>query len=245
MRPARPLLLAATLMAAAALPALMTPGTARAADAAFAATTLNLSAGGESRAAPDMATITLGVSTQAPTAFEAMRQNAARMDAVIKALKAGSIEARDIATSNLNLSPQYIYEQNKPPRLNAYQASNQVTVTVRELGRLGPAVDAVVGAGANEVNSISFGLADPKKAEDEARLEAVKALQAKAALYAQATGLRLVRLVNLSESGGFSPQPPRPLAMARMIAEAVPTTPVEAGELRVRVDLSAVYELAK
>jgi len=241
------LVLAAGAAIAAATPALpaLAQAPAQAADAAFRATTLNLSAHGEAHVAPDQATITLGVQTEAPTAAEAMAQNRTQMNATVAALKARGIEARDIQTSGLNLNPQYVYDQNQPPRLTGYQASNQVTVIVRDLAKLGPVADAVVAAGANRINGIAFGLSDPTAAENAARREAVKALAAKAELYAGATGLRIVRLINLSEGGGYTPpQPPRPFAMARVAAEAAPT-PVEAGELTVRVDVNAMYEMGR
>ncbi len=121
-----------------------------------------------------------------------------------------------------------------------------MTVIVQDLGKLGPSLDAVVAAGANQVNGISFGLKDPKAAEDAARLKAVQALQAKAQLYAGATGYHLNRLVNLSEGGGYTPEPVRPLmAMRVMAASAPPQTPVEGGELTVRIDINAVYELTR
>lgn len=215
-----------------------------AADTLFRATTLNLSAAGETRAAPDMATITLGVQTEAPTAAEALRDNAQRMTQVIAALKKGGIDARDIQTSGLNLNPQYVYVENQPPKLNGYQVTNQVTVTVRDLGRLGQAVDATVNAGATTIGGISFGLQNPDAAEDAARLDAVKAVQHKADLYAKATGYRVARLVSLSEGGGYAPQPPMPMMRANFADKAM-STPVEAGELKVRVDVSAVFEMVR
>jgi uncharacterized protein YggE len=214
-------------------------------DAAFRATTLSLSAYGETRVAPDQATITLGVTTQAATAAEAMEQNRTRMAATVAALKAQRIEDRDIQTSGLNLNAQYAYEQNQPPRLTGYQASNEVTITVRDLARLGGTVDAVVRAGANQIHGIAFGLQNPRAAEDQARRAAVQALSAKAALYAEATGLRIARLVNLSEGGGYAPPPPRPMfRMAAAAPAADVETSVSPGELRVRVDVTGLYELA-
>jgi len=211
-------------------------------DPAFAATTLSLSAYGEARADPDMATITLGVETQGPTAADAMQANAAQMTRVVAALKKAGLEPRDLQTSNLSLNPQYVYEQNQPPKLTGYQASNQVTVTVRDLARLGPVVDAVVAAGATNVSNISFGLANPVSAENTARIAAVKALQDKASLYANATGYRINRLVNLSEGGGYSVEPPRPKVFA-MAARADAATPVETGQVKVRVDITGLFEM--
>ncbi len=229
--------LAGALLTAVALPA-------HAEDAAFRATTFSLSAFGETKVAPDMATISLGVQTDAPTAAGALSANATQMTKVIAALKKAGIAERDIQTSGLNVNPQYVYEQNLPPKLTGYQASNQVTVQVRDLAKLGSTVDATVGAGATTVGGIAFGLQNPQAAEDAARVDAVKALQAKADLYARATGYKIVRLVTLGEGGGYTPAPPMPIyAMAKR--EMSDSTPVAAGELKVRVDVSATYELAK
>ncbi|WP_184718087.1 SIMPL domain-containing protein [Caulobacter sp.] len=236
---ALPALVGGALLLGAAAPALAQN------DAAFRATTFSLSAYGETNVAPDMATITLGVQTQQATAAEAMKANGAQMNQVMAALKKAGIAERDIQTSNLNLNAQYAYEQNQPPKLTGYQASNQVTITVRDLTKLGAAVDATVGAGANTINGISFGLKNPQVAEDAARLEAVKALQAKAELYGRATGYKAVRLVNLNEGAGFSqPTPPMPV-MAFAKREMADSTSISAGELKVRVDVSATYEAAK
>jgi uncharacterized protein YggE len=214
------------------------------ADAVFRATTVNLGAYGETRLAPDMATINLGVTTEAPTAQAAMQANAAQMNQVMAALKRGGIAAKDIQTSQLSIDPQYVYEQNQPPRLTGYRAANQVTVTVRDLTRLGAAVDATVSAGANQVGGINFGLADPSAAENAAREQAVKALAAKADLYARATGFRVLRLVSLSEGNSFTPPQPVPMvAMTARFKEA--DTAVSPGEMKVRVDIGGVYELTR
>ena len=243
-----------TLFRAAALGALIVAGSAgaslaqtapvSAADTMFRATTLSLNAYGEVSRKPDMATISTGVQTEAPTAAEALRLNAVRMNQVIAALKKGGIADRDIQTSGLNLNPQYVYQENLPPKLTGYQASNQVTIVVRDLTKLGQAVDAVVNAGANTVGGISFGLQNSDAANDAARREAVKALQAKANLYANAMGYRVSRLVTLSEGGGYSPPSPMPM-MAMASRDKAESTPVEAGELKVRIDVNATFELAK
>ena len=151
------------------------------------------------------------------------------MTATLSAVKAQGVMEKDIQTTGLSLNPQYVFHDGDPRRLTGYQALNNVTVTVRDLTRLGAAVDAVVAAGANQVNGIAFGLADPQTAENEARRAAMKALQAKATLYAEASGYRLDRLVSLSDTAG-AVQPIMVTAMRRM---AVASTPTEAGELDV------------
>jgi len=218
------------------------PAAAQSNDAAFRATTFNLSAVGETAIAPDMATITLGVQTEGASAAAALSANGSAMNKVIAALKKAGVAERDIQTSNLNVNPQYVYEENKPARLTGYQASNQVTILARDLSKLGQTVDAAASAGANTVSGISFGLQNPQKAEDEARIKAVAALKAKSDLYARATGYKVVRLVSLNEAGGYTPSPqPVPMfAMAKR--EMADSTAISGGELKVRVEVSATYE---
>ncbi len=204
---------------------------------------LNLSAYGEVKVAPDMATITFGVVTEATTAQQAMADNARRMAEVFAALGRAGIEERHIQTSGLNLSAQYDYVNDQPPRLRGYQASNRVTVQIMNLTEVGQVADAVVAAGVNQIDGIGFGLQDPKAAEDQARLLAVRALQDKARLYAQALGVELGAVRSLTEGGGYAAPPPMPVfAMARAeMADA--STPVAAGQLTVRIDITGTYDL--
>ncbi len=235
------------LFALAIVGAITVGAAARAQDAGaamFHATTLNLSAVGEVKAAPDQATITLGVKTTGKTAAQAMAANRERMSGVFAGLTAQGIQKKDIQTSNLSLAAQYAYENNQAPRLTGYDANNDVTVIVHDVTRLGPAVDAVTAGGANQVNGIAFGLADPQPMMDEARRAAVKTLKARADLYAQASGLRVVRLVNLAEGATEAPVERRPMPMMAMAKMAAPTQ-VEPGELTLDVQLSAVYELGQ
>ena len=206
---------------------------------------VNLGAYGEVKAAPDMATISFGVVTEAPTAAEAMSQNAARLNQVMAALRRAGIAERDVQTSGLNLSPQYDYVQNEPPRLRGYQANNRVTVVIKDLTKVGSTADAVVAAGVNQIDGISFGLKDPSAAEDQARRLAVRNLQAKAALYADALGVRLGGVRSLTEGGGYMPPPPRPMYARAEMAMDAGNTPVAPGELTVRIDITGVYDLIR
>jgi uncharacterized protein YggE len=206
---------------------------------------LNLSAHGEVKVAPDMATITFGVVTEAPTAQAAMADNARRMTEVFAALRRAGIEERDIQTSGLNLSAQYDYVQNEPPRLRGYQASNRVTVQVMDIDATGRVADAVVAAGVNQIDGIGFGLRDPKAAEDQARVLAVRALQDKARLYAQALGVELGPIRSLNEGGGYQPQPPMPVFATARMEMADASTPVAAGQLTVRIDITGTYDIGR
>lgn len=163
----RMMALASTLMAATALAAPAMAQSAPAPHMIQAEPSISLSAYGEVKVAPDMATITFGVVTEAPTAAEAMAQNAARMTQVIAALRRAGISERDIQTSGLNLSAQYDYVQNEPPRLRGYQASNRVTVVINDVNAVGTTADAVVAAGVNQIDGITFGLKNSKAAQHQ------------------------------------------------------------------------------
>ena len=166
------------------------------------------------------------------------------MTRVMAALRKSGVAERDIQTSGLNLQAQYDYVQNEPPKLRGYQATNRVTVNINDLTKVGTTADAVVAAGVNQIDGISFGLKDPKTAEDQARRLAVQALQAKARLYAEALGVQLGGIRSLNEGGGYTPQPPMPVfAMARMQSAGADSTPVSAGELSVKIDITGVYDI--
>ena len=211
--------------------------------AEFAATTLNLSAGAEVRVRPDLAVVDLGVQAEGASAAIAFAAARSRMTAIASTLHGRGVADEDVQTAELNLQAQYADgDGHGPRRLTGYEASNTLSVRLHDLGRVGAVVDALVASGANTVNGISFQLADPAAAEDEARRRAVKALQAKAELYAQATGYRLQRLVSLSDGGGYA-QAPHAVFARRAMAQSV--TPIAAGELTVSASVSAQYELAR
>ena len=207
-------------------------------------TTIAFNVTGKVERAPDIAFITTGVRVEAPTARDAMRNNAERMSNVVEVLKEAGVEPRDVQTSNLNLSPKYEYRSNQAPRLIGYTASNAVTIKVRDLDNLGATLDALVNAGANEINGIRFALDNPEAAMREARLQAMQAAEARAELYATSAGMSVRRLVTLNESGGWNqPQPQMMMARAAMdMAESAPT-PIEGGSVGYSVTLSLTYEL--
>ena len=233
-----------TLVGFASLPAVAAPVTTT--DGAPSAPTIfSLSADGEVSVVPDIAVIQFGVTTSAHTAAAALKDNRDRMNQAIALMKAAGLAPRDIQTTGISLNPQYDYQPNLPPRLTGYQASNSVSAIVRDLAKAGTVMDAVTTSSANQINGISFDISDRAKAEDDARRLAVRALQAKADLYATATGLHILRLASLAE-GGDVVQRPQPMMMLAMAKSAdARATPVEPGELKVRVSISGVYELGR
>ena len=232
----------ATLLAAFAMTAAPATALAQAAPASDG-TLLSVSSRAEARKAPDIATFSAGVVTQAADGNAALRQNAEQMNRVLAAIKAAGVADKDVQTSGISLNPQYRYEENQPPRITGSQASNTVNVKLREVAKMGKVLDALVASGANQVNGPSFGIDDPEPLYDRARLDALKAARARAETYAGALGVRVRRIVSISEGGAAMPSPmPR---MAMMKAEAYDSTPVAAGESSVSVNLDVVFELGR
>jgi uncharacterized protein YggE len=239
------LLCAAALPSAAALAQVTPPVTI-----APGNTLLTVSADGRAVRTPDLAVFTAGVTSSGKTAGDALRSNAADMNRVIAALKGAGIADRDIQTSNLSLNPVYApqvrladgtYEQPEQ-RIVGYQANNSVTVRQRKLGEFGRVIDTLVAAGANQVSGPSFQMDDPDAASDEARLAAMKKARARAELYARAAGLRVGRILSISESGGYNPGPP--VLFARMAADSAPApSPVAAGEIQLNANVTVLFEL--
>jgi hypothetical protein len=203
-------------------------------------TELDVSATGTSTRRPDIAIISAGVVTQASKAGDAMAANAKAMTATIAALKRAGVADRDIRTQSINLQPQYRYGDNQPPVLTGYQASNRVSVKLRELAGAGGVIDALVAAGANQIDGPSLSVDHPEAALDEARTKALANARARAELYAKSAGLSVRRIVRISESDGVPP-PVRPMEM--MASKRADTTPLEAGEQELTVNLSVVFEL--
>jgi uncharacterized protein YggE len=234
--------IAALLLGAAAIPARAAAQSAAPITQSITGTRLDISATGEVTRVPDIAIITAGVATRSTSASGALQEAATRMQRVHAALKAAGIADRDIQTSNINLNPEYVYENNQPPRLNGYSASNQVTVRFRDIANAGKILDALVAQGANSINGPNLTIDHPEAALDEARAKAVAIGRARADLYARSLGLRVTRIVAVSEGGGnFQPPPPMPMILSGMRAKA--ETSVEAGEQNLQATLAMTFEL--
>jgi uncharacterized protein YggE len=205
-------------------------------------TRLDISATGEVTRVPDLATISTGVVSRAGTATAAIQQTAARMARVREALRRAGIADRDIQTSNISLSPDYVYANNQPPKLSGYSASNQLTVRFRDIASTGKILDALVGEGANQISGPNLSIEHPEAALDEARVKAVAAGRARADLYARSLGLRVVRVVAVSESGGYAPPPPMPPMVMAARAERDQTT-IDPGEQKLQVGVAMTFEL--
>jgi uncharacterized protein len=206
-------------------------------------TRLDVSATGEVTRVPDLAIISAGVQTLKPTATAAIEENAARMERVRAALERAGIEDKDIQTSQLSLNPEYQYDQNRPPRLTGYRASNTVNVKFRDLKRTGAILDALVAEGANQINGPSLTIDKPESALDEARTRAIANGRARADLYARALGMRVARLISVSESGGYAVPPPMPMVAMMAERSADASSKIDPGTQQLQVSVSMSFEL--
>ena len=230
---------------------------------------LSLSAEGTSRRTPDIALFNAGVVTQATTASEALADNSRKMDRVIAALKRAGIAERDIQTQAISLQPRYSDPERdaqmlsrttgrpyvpptEAPKIIGYEARNSVQIRVRKLGEMGKIIDTLIAEGANQVDGPSFTLDQPREAMDEARREAIAVGRQRAELYAQATGMRVARLLSVSEGGGYYPVQPVIAVTGSRIGYGgapppppPPPAPVSPGELNLGTNVSMQFELTR
>ena len=201
------------------------------------------SAQGEVRVSPDRATISVGVQTRAATAADAAAQNSRKQRAVIEAIKGKGVPPEQIATSNFNVIPETRYDQGQPPRTMSYLVTNSITVELKRIDLAGPVIDAALANGANQINSLSFGISAADSARRLALGIAVAKAKADAEAMARAAGGSLGSLVELIATDSYIP-PPRPMmAMARTAdASQEAGVPVEAGQELVRASVSTRWQ---
>jgi uncharacterized protein len=206
---------------------------------------VEVSGEGSVSAAPDFAQATLGVTTTGKTAGEAMSANAKAANALTSLIKAEGVAPADIQTSDVSISPMFSEPspgQTTPQTIIGYSVSNNVNVMVRDIPRLGPLLDKAVAAGANSIYGIGFGHNNPSALLDKARPLAVADARRKAEIYASAGGARIGRLMVLTEEAGRQP----PVAFSRgYAAGAAAPTPIEAGEDKLTVTVTARFELTQ
>ena len=244
MRMPLPLALAASI----AGPMLMAlPAAAQVADRPIAllpeGALLDVVATGKTSRVPDVATIRAGVVTQAGTAAAAMADNAQRTARVLAALRKAGVAERDLQTTTISLQPQYRYADGQAPVITGYQASNSVSVRFRDIARSGAILDALVAQGANQIEGPNLSIDKPEAATDEARTDAIAKARARAELYARAAGLRVDRIVSISESGSDMPPPGPIMVTARRMNMEAASTQVAAGEQDVTISVSVRFLL--
>jgi uncharacterized protein YggE len=197
----------------------------------------------ELKVKPDIALVTITVTTQSQHQEDAVQENAVKTTAVLSALKDVKIAEKDIQTQSYTVQPQYDYTPS-PPVLTGYQVQNSVQVTVRDLTQVGLVIDKTTAGGASEIGGVSFDLSDRSQAESQALSQAVLAAKSKAGVMASAAGVDLGRLLSINE-GTSAPPPVRPMFMSAMRAKAadVPETPIADQQITVTADATLVYAM--
>jgi uncharacterized protein len=218
--------------------ALLAPLSAQAADPVR---TITVSGEGQAMAAPNQAELSAGVAALAPTASAALAQNARSMTTVFAALKKLGVPDRSIQTSNFSVQPQYADNPrgNGTSRITGYLVSNQVDVTLDDTRKLGPALDALVAAGANQINSVGFSIKDQDDLKEKARKAAIADARKRAQTYVEAAGASLGAVITINENGSSMPVP----LFRAMAVGAAPATPIATGELSMTANVTVTFEL--
>lgn len=205
---------------------------------------ITVSGTGAAMAAPDVAYISAGVTTQAATAKAASDANSTTMAAVIAAIKAAGVASKDIQTANFSINP--VYSQTKDntgtSTITAYRVDNAVTATVGVVGDAAKVLDAAVTAGANSDVSIRFDIKDATALQEQALTAAIQQASGKAGAIATATGVKLTGVYSVTEQSAGGPVP---VASKALAAAASPSVPVEQGQLSVNASVLVTYTYTK
>ena len=202
---------------------------------------------------PDLATLNIGVETEAATVAAARDEAATAMAAIVAAVKAYGLSDRDIQTRYFNINPMYEFQEvtqlgrrTSQRVLVGYRVNNSASIHIRDLDQVGTIIDDVANAGGNatRINGVSFTVEDPQPFMAKLREAAVQDAIAKAGQFADLTGSVLGRLVFISEVGASAPVVTEVFA-ARAFAEAAPAAPtsISGGELDLRLSVQAVFEI--
>ncbi len=187
--------------------------------------------------APDRAFVTIAAESRARTPSEAQRQNAQAMGSVQQRLKEARLPADAIRTLGYDLHPEFEYQGGRQT-LRGYLARNTIEVRLDDLARLGDVVDLAVGAGATAVSDIRFDLKNREGAEREALKRAVADARARAEAAAAGAGRSLDRVVRIEEQRAVAIPLPRQVMALRADAAAAPETPIVAGEIEIRAQVT-------
>jgi len=230
-------------LAATSAPAL-TPRPTLAVDSTTPEHTISVSGTGTVTLKPDVADLHLGVLITRQTVKAAQADAASAMTKVIAALKALGIADKDIQTSNVSLQPAYDYSSNSnPPRITGFQMSNSVTVTVRDLAKLGDAIDNGLAAGATSLDGVNFRVDDETAAEAQARQAAMAEAKSKAQTLATAAGVSISGVASISETSAPMPYPIMYSggAPAAAVDGSKVATPIQAGTTDVTITVAVTY----
>jgi uncharacterized protein YggE len=190
---------------------------------------------GTAAASPDIARVSVGVTTFAPTATEATKENNDKMTGIINTLKDLGIADKDIQTTNYSISPEFSSQKGETNQITGYRVSDTVQVTVRNLDKIGTVLDQVTQAGANNISGISFGIENPATLQGEARAKAFADAQARAEDLAKLGGVQLGEILSISESTGGGPVP---------VASAFSSTaPIQPGQTEVHTQIQVIYAI--
>lgn len=209
--------------------------------------TISVSAEGKVQAVPDLATVNLGVLTQGGSAATVQDENSKKINKIIEFVKNQGISKEDIATSQFNIYPQQDYQAGRTI-ITGYQANQTITVKIRGVDKsaekLGKILDGVTNNGANQINGVNLSFDDPDDLRQQARKQAIGKAKEKAGELAKIAGLRLGKVVNLSESGNTpGPIPYYADGFGAGGAERSIAPKIEPGSQDVTATMTVVFEV--
>jgi len=221
---------------------------------------ITVSGEGKVYAKPDVALISLGVTTQAKTVADVTKNNTDKMNAVIEAVKNLGVDEKDIQTTNYNLTP--VYENYAVPlpmtypsissgvirtgsAVTGYKLEQDVEVKIRDFTKIGDVLSQATAKGANLAGDLQFTIDDPEQFKDQARAEAIAKAKASAQSLADESGIKLGKIINVYEN--YSPYPVVYDSYAKGMGGAMPETfvapTVQPGQQEINITINLTYRV--
>ena len=201
----------------------------------------------------DQVTIMLGVVTTEDKAADSIRDNAAKMEKSLEALKKAGLTKDEYQTSSFDIDPVYAPRPRNPPsdwkeKIIGYRVSNQLIIKTSRINDVGTIIDAATSAGTNSIDRIVFGLKDQRAYRKEAITLATKNAMTDANTVASAAGITLVRILNVSVGNFANNEHNLGMPKSRMMAESnafgsAPSTSIQAGDVTIQATVNIVFEI--
>ncbi len=206
--------------------------------------TISVSGEGVVEAPPDIATISVGVVSRNKDAAQVQSENARKATNIINSVVTLGIERKNIRTGNYNFRQVYHNDDNNRRIFDGYEVTNTVTITVNDLSKVGKIIDAALSNGANQIDSLNFGIRDREKFQNDALRLAVRDALKKAEIAAAELGKSIVSVRNVSINSS-SIGAPRMEKMAMMNMDSGFETPIESGTLSCSASVQVEFEISR
>jgi len=205
---------------------------------------ISVSGQGKIYAKPDVAVLVLGVESKGAKISDIVKDNTAKMNKIINDVKNLGVEEKDIQTTQYSITPEYNWTERAGRIFIGYVLNQQITLKIRDFEKIGSILDKATADGANTIGDLQFTIDDPEQVRAQARAKAIEQAKEKAKTLASQSGLRIVKLLNVSEGYVSTPQPMYEKAMGAGVVSLPSAVPeIQPGQMEIDSTVTLTYRV--